>query len=112
MCFGARQSPIRRALSIGANGTPETTLFIIRPNKGVRCLEKTIDACHMSRADERPGFGFAGCVHELHSNEFRPASSVSQPSDNPGHAGCLKKPRDSAARISEPAASPYKKDTL
>jgi hypothetical protein len=50
-------------------------LFIICRNKGFICLEKTTDACHMTAADERPGFGFAGCVHELHSNEFRPASS-------------------------------------
>jgi hypothetical protein len=82
------------------------------PIEGRKRLEKTISACHMTRADERPGFGFAGCVHELHSNEFRPASSVSPTKRQPWPRGMSQKPRDSAARISETAASPYKKESF
>jgi hypothetical protein len=29
-------------------------------------LEKDMANCHMTGADERPGLGFAGCVHEAH----------------------------------------------
>src|SRR6185312_4206774 len=38
-----------------------------RPSRTVIC----------TATDERPDLGFAGCVHETQSNEFRPASSVS-----------------------------------
>jgi hypothetical protein len=31
-----------------------------------RHLEKDTVGCHMTGADERPGLGFAGCVHEAH----------------------------------------------
>jgi molybdate-binding protein len=31
---------------------------------GVRRLEKDIAGCHMTGADEGPGLGFAGRVHE------------------------------------------------
>jgi len=36
------------------------------------CLEKTIATCHMTVADERPGLGFAGCVHENSLKRFSP----------------------------------------
>jgi hypothetical protein len=47
----------------------------------------------MTGADERPDLGFAGCVHEAHLNEFRPAHPNSKHHDNPGNAGCLLNPR-------------------
>jgi len=51
-------------LSIGRKGPSATTLFIIPRNKRVWRLEKDIAACHMTGADEGPGLGFAGRVHE------------------------------------------------
>jgi ATP-dependent RNA helicase RhlE len=59
-----------------------------RPSAPVICIA----------ADERPGIGFAGRVHEIHSTIFAPLIPFLQQNDNPGHAGCLE-PRDSAARI-------------
>jgi hypothetical protein len=32
--------------------------------RGIRRLEKDIAGCHMTGADEGPGLGFAGRVHE------------------------------------------------
>jgi hypothetical protein len=62
-------------LSIGQNGALPPTLFIIWRNKETYCLEKTITDWHMSPADERPGLGFAGCVHENSLKRFSPRPS-------------------------------------
>jgi hypothetical protein len=59
-----------------------------------------------------PDLGFAGRVHETQSKIFAPPIPFLKPNDNPGHAGCLFKPRDSAARIRVPAVSPHRKETL
>jgi hypothetical protein len=54
------------------------------------CLEKTTEHCHISRANERPDLGFAGCVHELLNTNFAPPIRFSEHDRQPWQRGMSK----------------------